>query len=134
MFRSMWGGSIMLETESFNHLYCLTALKDYSSFLNFQLNWDFVRNEDSSLQTENSVDNSSDNIIYFFLKVVFGYRSEVFCAKMVLEGQNFCGRKYVRRKAGLDGVQEEYSLPKFYFRNSWWSQNHTEGLRFILVF
>lgn len=29
-------------------------------------------------------------------------------------------KKYsARHKAGLDGVQEEYSLPKCYFRNEW---------------
>lgn len=49
-----------------------------------------------------------------------GCRSEVFLSQNGLRNRNLDGRKYdARHKAGLDGVQEEYSLPKCYFRNRW---------------
>ena len=46
-----------------------------------------------------------------------GCRSEVFLSRNGLRKTKSDGRKYnAGHKAGLDGVQEEYSLPKCYFR------------------
>lgn len=45
-------------------------------------------------------------------------RSEVFLSKNDLGKTKLDGRKYnARHKAGLDGVQEECSFPRCYFRN-----------------